>query len=253
MKLFLILLSSVFTSCAVQTYYQVYTSTVENGKINSNNILFEDNICKVYYNLWDNGGNTGFHIFNKTEDLIWVDLTRSFFVINGMSYEYFNNRSFSESSQVEKSISSIPRTTYYNSRVSMVGNKYSSGNSSTLIEKPVLAIPPKAKIYISEYHVTNSRYINCELPKFPGKDDIKTINFSKENSPFVFYNYITYHTKSDTQTIENKFYVNAITNYPARDMIIKIDTSICGNTLDFPVKKLKTLSPAMFYFQYSSK
>ena len=66
-KVFLILFSILITSCSVTNYYQVYKADSENGIIKNNNIVFEDQNCKVSYNLWSEGGNVGFEIYNKSE------------------------------------------------------------------------------------------------------------------------------------------------------------------------------------------
>ena len=43
-------------------YFQVFNTEVDNGVLEKNNIVFEDNYCKVSYNLWDDGGKIGFSI-----------------------------------------------------------------------------------------------------------------------------------------------------------------------------------------------
>jgi len=51
-----------------------------------NNLVYEDDQCKVSYNLWSNGGDAGFVFQNKTDQNIYLDLGESFFIINGVAH-----------------------------------------------------------------------------------------------------------------------------------------------------------------------
>lgn len=93
-KIILPILTLLFSSCAVTNYYQVYKTNAEYGIIEKNKIVFEDNNCSVYYNLWTEGGNVGFSIYNKTESDLTVYLNKTFYVLNGVAYEYFKTEHF---------------------------------------------------------------------------------------------------------------------------------------------------------------
>jgi hypothetical protein len=246
------LLLLLFTSCAVTDFYQVYTTDFDKGTLSKNKIVFEDKNCIVTYDLWADGGNIGFNIFNKTENDLTINLTKTYFVINGIANEYFQNRTFTRSSNVGTAITSYYYPYFWNYNIWNVQGTGSTGFSTSYIEKPELTIPSKTSINILEYHITNARYYNCDLSNYH-KNDNATINFDKTNSPFVFYNLITYTIKHDTSRIENKFYVNEITNYPVRYMTIKIDTNMCGEKLNIPIKVLKKLTPDKFYIKYTIK
>ena len=96
-KTLLPILVMLISSCAVTEYYQVFQTNTENGILDKNRIMFEDKNCSVYYNLWAEGGDVGFSIYNKTENDLTIYLTKSFFVLNGIAYEYYQNRTFSRS------------------------------------------------------------------------------------------------------------------------------------------------------------
>jgi len=229
MKLAIYSILFVLTSCSTSSYYQVYKSTAEKGVLSGNNILFEDDNCRVLYNLWGEGGNIRFYIYNKTEMDLTLDLTKSFFVLNDISHEYFQNRTSTRS--LGSAILLTSRSTSYG-------------------EKPFLTIPSKTMTSISEFEVTNSRYISCDLPKFPSRKTIKTITFDKTTSPFVFYNLITYRTKSDTIRFENRLFVSEITNLPEKSAFINIYKSSCGTPLETPAKVFKDATPDKFYIKY---
>jgi hypothetical protein len=149
-KILLPILTLLLTSCAVSTdYYQIYKTNICNGIINDNKILFEDNNCKVYYNLWNEGGDVGFSIYNKTESDLTIYLTKTFFVLNGVAYEYFQNRTFSKSANSGTSVTSYNYPNYWNNNLSNVTGSSSTGFSNTYKEKPELTIPPKTLINIS--------------------------------------------------------------------------------------------------------
>jgi hypothetical protein len=238
-----------FASCVVSNYYQVFKTEVENGIVSDNKIIFEDKNCSVYYNLWGQGGNAGFGIFNKTESDLTVYLTKTFFVLNGIAYEYFQNRTFSKSTNTATSISSYNYPYYWNNNFSKVEGSNSLGYSVSFNEKPFIVIPTKTLINISEFKVINSRFSNCNLVKYPSRREIETLKYRKENSPFVFYNLITYATTSDTIRLENKFYVSEITNYPSTEMFNNVDTSICGRRLEFPIQVFSNSAPNKFFIK----
>ena len=250
-KIILPIITLLFASCAMTNYYQVYNTHVDNGTVNKSNVVFEDNNCSVYYNLWTEGGDLAFSIYNKTESDLTVYLTKTFFVLNGVAYEYFQNRTFSKSSNSGTTVTTYNNPYYWNYNATKVAGTNSISFSTSYSEKPELTIPPKTLINISEYKVTNALYTNCNLAKYPSRRSIRTLKYSKENSPFVFYNLITYSTKSDTLRLENRFYVNEITNYPANELFTKIDTSACGKKLDFPIQVFKNEMPDKFYIKYS--
>lgn len=242
------------TSCAITTdYYQVYKTNTDNGIVNKNKIVYEDNNCSVYYNLWTSGGDVGFSIYNKTESDLIIYLSKTFFVLNGVAYEYFQNRTFSKSSNSGTTVTSYIYPNDWNYNLAKVAGANSTSFSTSYIEKPELTIPPKTMINISEYNVVNARYTNCDLAKNPSRRNIKTLKYSKESSPFVFYNLITYSTKSDTIRLENKFYVSEITNYPSSELFTKIDTSTCGRKLDLPIEIFKSFTPDKFYIKYTTE
>lgn len=85
----ILIVSSILISCNASSYFQVLKTEVENGKMENNLIVFEDENCIINYALWASGGNIGFKIYNKTNKILRVDLSKTFFVLNGTSYQYF--------------------------------------------------------------------------------------------------------------------------------------------------------------------
>lgn len=252
-KLIVPFFTILFASCAfTSNYYQVYKTKTENGTLTNDKIIFEDKSCIVAYHLWADGGDIGFSIYNKTESDLTVDLTKTFFVLNGVAYEYFQNRTFSKSSSSGTALTTNNYPYYYYTNYN-TSKSYTASSSASYMEKPQLTIPPKTQLYVSEYHVAKTRYLNCDLFKYPTSKTIKTVQFDKSNSPFVFYNLISYSSKGDSARMENKFYVSEITNYPEVSMFTKVDTSICGRKLSIPEKIFKNVTPDKFYYNYTKE
>lgn len=249
-KIYFFALALITSSCTVTNYYQVFKTKSENGTFNNDKIAFEDNNCSVSYNLWKEGGNIGFSIYNKTENDLIIHLNKTFFVLNGFAFEYFQNRTFTNSSNLGASVALYSSTSSLKNSIAKVEGTSSTSVSTGYMEKPCVTIPANTSINISEFKIADKYHSDCDLPWNPIKKNIKTINYSKDNTPYSFYNLITYSTPKDTLRIQNTFYVSEITNYPDYQMFKFVDTTFCGTFLEYPVKKFKDVTPDKFYIKY---
>lgn len=250
-KLTLLLISTFLASCTASNYCQVYKANAENGIISNGKIVFEDSSCIVSYNLWASGGDIGFRIYNKTAKDLIIDMTKSFFVLNGVAYEYYQNRTFTTLISNGKTIASYPYYYYWYSDPSKATEYDMKSNSTSFVEKPLLTIPSRTLINVTEYRIINSPYLNCDLLQFPKMKKVKTLKFDKLNSPFLFYNIISYKSIGDNVRMENNFYVSEITNMPSYEVKKTIYEDECGKKL--PVSKLvfKEVAPDKFYNYYN--
>lgn len=92
-----LLLSTFLTSCSEQIYkfvqvYEVSPVKESTVSVTDGGLIFENSDCALFYKFWSNGGNAGFEFYNKTDQLLYVDLAKSFFIENGIAYNYFLNR-----------------------------------------------------------------------------------------------------------------------------------------------------------------
>jgi hypothetical protein len=264
----LVLIAFIFLSVAssVQNnFYQVYETVPENGKLSNNEVVFEDDNCTISYNLWENRGDIGFDIYNKTNDNLILHKDKSFFILNNYAYDYFLNRitSNSSSNSITSSSSYSNQNKYlYNNRfTSSSGSSQSSfsSNATAYNEKDQIIIPPKTNKRISEYSIVNSFYSTCDALKFPAIRKIKKLSFDKNNSPFVFYNLIAYETNGKITQTENKFYVSSITNMPESEMVISVNKDKCDdidsqyNSYSNKIFVFKDNYPNRFYYMYNKK
>lgn len=251
----LLAVTVLMASCKVTSdYFQVYKAKPENGTMLDNKIVFEDNYCSVQYDLWSNEGNIGFSIYNKTDHDITLDLTKSFFVLNNWSREYFTGKTSSISQTENLSLNYISYPSkyyYYSNMISDVGASNSQSSTISIVQPKEATIPSKTYARVFEYTISGSRYINCELPKYPANGNNEKLSFDRNNSPLIFYNLITYRHNSETIRMENRFHVVEIANYTKDDMLVRVDTSVCGRTLKEPEWRFKFASPDKFYFRYT--
>ncbi|MFM7381066.1 MAG: hypothetical protein ACKO2X_08185, partial [Bacteroidota bacterium] len=87
-------------------------------------------------------------------------------------------------------------------------------------------------------------------PKF--KKQVKTLSFSKEQSPIVFRNRISYTIdKNDSLlSFENEFYLKDITNLPKKKVVVNKKFKDCeGFTFFRPVNTF--VSKSKFYITYT--
>lgn len=199
----------LMTSCVTTSFYQVYNVKPNQETITkTDKLFFEDENCKISYNLWANGGNIGFDIYNKTDENIYVNLNESNFILNGFAYDYYKNRTFTTSESKSASASktstgSVDVTginVYNNIQTNQVKSSSSANISSsvgyavTIKEDSIICVPAKTTKRISEYSINNTLIRNCDLFKYPRGKTIKTKSYSIEQSPIIFSNIITYET-----------------------------------------------------------
>lgn len=234
----------ILSSCAA-TFYQVYNvKPTDNSIKKDNGLIYEDENCKLTYDLWSDGGNIGFNFYNKTDNMIYLKLNKSFFIFNGYANDYFKDRTYTTSENISAS-SSVSLSNY------STNIKNIRGSEVSIKEDSIVYIPPKTTKIIYEYSITNNLYKSCDLFKYPTANNIKTLSYlTKEESPFVFSNIITYEVNGKIIKIKNDFFVCNITNYPENKFLeVKYDF-ICGKKSNNPVKIPKYKDVDNFYIKY---
>jgi hypothetical protein len=295
MKTFLYTFSIPFlllTSCAPIYNYQVFKTESEDLTLKDDELIYEDSNCIVSYNLWSEYGNPSFTFYNKTDNLIIIDLADCFFTSNGIANDYFKNRTYTYTSGSSNSVSngitntasvsytkssanSIAKPTYLPGIKSNTQSNSITGSSSnertlnntasnsreysvTIQEERMIKIPAKAAKVLSEFQIVDTRFRHCDLLKDPvDKSGIDSIYFNKDNSPFVFSNSLVYKLESNPEykyTVNNTFYVNSILNLK-EDVFFYYDylTGCNGQKSEFKEPMYKYYSPFNFFLQYSTE
>ncbi len=231
-------------SCVSTNYYQILETKMLTNETNINNLVFEDSTLRVTYNLWNENGHVSFSAYNKTSSNITIDLTKSFFILNGVANQYYQGRSYTYSSGIN--IANATSSGYYKGHTSLTNF---TSKATTFDEQKELTIPTHSAVIISEFTILKERYADCNLNKTPTKS--ASLNFTYSNSPFVIRNRLEYYSESDTQTVEHVFFVNKISNYPERLLYKDVDTSVCGKKLDFPRKVFFAGNSNLFFIPYN--
>lgn len=224
-------------------------------------LQYEDSHCIISYNFWSNGGTADFEFYNKTDEIIYIDLTKSFFVVNGMAYDIYRNREWSQGSTVgvassmsygygasrsaslsvgridpiptpsglvsAKAMKSTSRSANVTSSQAMAR---SESNTVTIKEKPIIAVPPHSKKHVKTYSISSEPMLSCDIQRYPSQKS--RLNFTEEDSPCHFSDIITYTIGDNVQpiTINNEFYVSAVTNYAEPEIVMmKKREEVCEN------------------------
>ena len=243
--LIVIVLVVFFLSSCKTTFYQVYRATpTDRSMANKDALVYEDENCEVTYNLWSHGGNMGFGFFNKTKENIYLNLDECFFVHNGVAGDYYLDREFTQSSNMgskssRKTGASVALTglnflglIQTNQAAAEVSESLmtSSGSSVSVKEKKIVTIPPGTLKFIYEYNINQNLYRDCDLLRYPKRSQVRTLQFMKNDSPYVFSNRIAYRVGESAEPVqfENEFYVSEITNYPEKEIVDKEYDEFCG-------------------------
>ena len=257
------LIAVLSTSCVSSTFYQVCKITPEsNITVKDNLLVYEDNNCKVLYNLWDDGGSVGFQFYNKTGINIYLNLEECFFIDNGIANNYYKNRvstystNTGSANSVANSMSGLNYLRLIQTNSASETSMSTNGKSVSSKEESIICIPASTSKIIKEYSVTETPYRDCDLLRNPTKTQIKTLTFDKGNSPIVFSNRIEYKVGQTGTPIkfENKFFVSEITNYPKSEIIESRDDKYCGeviSTTNGKTEYFRNVYPDKFYIKYS--
>ena len=268
----LLLACVLVTSCISSTFYQVYTTEAIGNKGNTQNVVaFEDDNCVVTYDLWTSRGMMSFNFYKKTNKNLYINLSETFFVLNGTAYDYYNDETYSTSTTNAQAVA-YPIFFPYSTTIA-ASQKIIANRSVIKSEKKIICIPPQTTKNISSiYAISNSVYRDCHLifdPNNANKQKIysngKTVElkgaiyeeFNKENSPLSAKNIIAYSFFADEtrnfQIIETPFYVSKIQNYTEKDITAKKDKeAICGEK-QYGTEQYFTIktNANTFYIKYS--
>jgi len=258
----------LMTSCATPLFYQVYkVAPSDKIEVTESALIYEDENCEVHYDLWNDGGDIGFLFYNKTDENIFLNLDESFFILNGIAYDYYKSRVYTNSksagtttSQAASASKSMTGVNYLNliqtnsiQAANSAGAMTSTGYSISYTEERAICIPSKTSKVVAEYNIKKTLYRDCDLFKYPTKKQIRSKFFTKDNSPAVFSNRITYLVEQSNELIqfENEFYVTEISNYPANEFVETKFEEFCGQKSMINAKYFKEVAPDQFYIKYT--
>ncbi len=257
----------VFTLFSCTTYYQIYNVTPFNEmEIHDDYIVFENEDCRVLYDMWAEGGSSSYMLLNLTEENLYIHLDECFFVLNDYAYDLFKGREFSSNydrliaaSQTEKSTANVTGLNNFKllqtNQLSITNTLYSSlqvGKEIRYKEKKVICIPPFTYKMIPSYNIQDRIIKYCEMEEYPNENKGSTLEFTDENTPLLFENIISYSLDSVENLknkIRNSFYVDAIENYHKNSIFEPYDIMDCGKVVESSKYNIM-MAPYRFYNVY---
>lgn len=267
--LLLIPLVALLSSCSTLTsYYQICKVSSDLPTSANGAYEYKNSACDISYDFWTDGGSVSFIVTNNTNEILYVDLSKSFLIKNGIAYDYFLNRTTSSTASIASSQSSGAAGTalgYWNyigkkipgsitaSSASSVGSQKSS--SVAFEEKPVVAIPPHAAKVFSEYTIMSNHFKDCDLYESPSKKEQASMSFNLSNTPVTFTNYICYRV-GDSNTdnfIENSFYVSQVSNQHHDATFHKVDVGCPSDVYKTKESVFIRTSPKEFFIKYTPR
>lgn len=258
-----------FTSCK-QLYYQVYDVKSESMTQQDNSLVYENSDVKLMYNLWGEKGAVGFIIQNKTDKDLFIDLTQTFFILNGKANDYYQNREYTSTTTTTNSLSvgftqsywsrnGYWPTRYYVPVTESVLAKVMKGQSNgvTTKEKAIVCVPAHAWKVIDEYKVTPDVQQTCDRKVDFPTHKATVGSYSESNSPLKFKNRISYAFDRDCNNlkqIENEFYVSGVTNYSKKEAVKKVKEKVdCYDMMAQKREYFKIGGPDKFFVTYLKK
>lgn len=234
-----VLISLFMTGCTKKTsYYQVYQAKATKGDqcaVVGNYFTHSAGNYEVRYNFFSEYGNPGFWMVNNSDSVMFVYLKETFFVINGVAYEYYLSRQWSETSSKD------------------MGEAGRSGASTTITERDVVMIPPHASRYFSEFKINNTKMSFCDLRENPRKNRPTGRSFTESDSPLVFSTFVTFTLGANSARRYNSdsFFVSEIVNVHRDAMFEKVrEKDVCGKEKGKKKKRMLFSTPDRFYLKY---
>ena len=286
MKKVLILLSTVLalSSCAT-SFQQIASISSPQMKLGDNGKFSytEDDIV-IDYNFWAQNGQVSFVITNNMDSDVYVDLSRSFLVVNGYTFDYFQNRTWTSNASSTYVVSSAygasntfaqastiagaVASSYGNSSVALGGSDtYGSSRTSAfsrrstssstvnrgveIAEKEGLWVPAHSSRYFCEFSLMDVPYRQCGFARNPSKKEDASITFTQQNSPYTFDNIIMLVVNGKDRRLVNSFYVDKLTNIQEDQTYIEEDVRDCKDSkTGETVRIYKFASANKFYINY---
>lgn len=287
MKKLLILFTAVvfLVSCSSTTFYQLYTTKSPDVQSDESKMIFENEDIKVIYNFWDNCGTSSFVVSNKTGSNVFIDLSKSHLVVNGIATTYFQNRTFTESSRAlfntgfSFGYGSLNKFSNYNGDIRFMNDLVTidsqentnstgsfistskksaieKGQSITYGEKKIICIPANSAKLIMGLPLNSELYRDCNLFKYPSRNEVKTEKFTEETTPLTIKNILSYRFNENGQennVVENSFWVSEISNYPLKSFLGKRYPEYCEEKAQEPERYYLFSDANKFYIRYTKQ
>ncbi len=200
-RLCFILLTLGLVSC--NTYIQVATLHSDTVQLNEQGeFFFENEVARIeyFFNQQENGLFM-FTIKNLTDEAIYVDMAKSYFINNGIATDYYGR---STTVTVGKANSYSYTDNLTETVIASVSETKTAAN--------FIGIPRGCARIFTGFKVSDSRYRETGFIEDVTGQDVEERNFNIHDSPLVIINYITIIAGGQEIEIENKMYASRYVN-----------------------------------------
>lgn len=190
-KLLSLLPLGLLLSCT-NAIYHVATVKSEQVKLIEKDFTVENEHLRTVYNLWEEGGRMRFLLFNKTDQPLYIDWSKSFFVRNDNKTAY---------SQLATGPGKVPADTvryFYQNRLAEPYRTTARANRQT-------EIPPQAYVAIADFPIQDA-IVHAKTKE-------KVFVYTMENSPLRVGQALAYSfdkAMTDGHRMENSFWVDKV-------------------------------------------
>jgi hypothetical protein len=235
---FCILTLICFSSC--DTYVRVMTFRSTANNMDSSSLIFDNDSLRINYNFYGKGSGIGITVFNKLSKPLYIDWGRSSYIIGDKKYSYWQNESnLTVSHTDEKGVENVYMTQ---------AERYAFIPPNTSVSKyKDLYIPVNFRLVSMQkegYLKVKSAYTNRDFDSFK----IKEAGFTRQNTPFVFRNYLTISTDSKFGTegyLDHEFWISEVKDMKTRKFLGPYTDGYGNSRYTEPFK-----NPNCFYIIY---
>jgi hypothetical protein len=244
-KLFL-LSFLILTISSCKTYVQVYETKAVNSELQNECYIYENDSLKITYTFWAQNGVLAFALYNKLDKPIYLDWKKSAYINNTIKLNYWND-------EMQSSTISYGNYSYNGPDLrpgQISGNTKNISATNTVKPERISFIPPKSNLYKSQFNLlpfpislnTDASFSEEVLnSNTVVKTKVFTTNYTKENTPLTFRNYLTFSYSEDFKTefyIDNEFYVESIKEMNFKHFEKTSYDKNMNETKSYPFKKL---------------
>ena len=255
-----------FASCD-PVKYQVFEVQYPGMTMKDNSVVYENQDCRISYNLWSENGSMEFIFRNQSEKDIFIDMSQSFFIKNGAAYDYYKGRSYESRTYEGLPLDLYAANTYIGTAGywpdryllpivavnKSVALKTGFSNSVTVQEPKYICVPAKTYKVIGVYRIYPKREVTCnhsvDYPK-----NISTVkSYNEDDSPLKFTNRLAYSFEEGDKSpryIDNSFWLSSIKNYSQKDALEEEDIKVGCTSKKKTMRFFKIGGPNQFYVEY---
>lgn len=251
-----IAVSHCIVSCAPIIYQQIATLESDQVKMNDNGVFSSDNPeFSVIYDFWSECGAFIFTVVNNTDKPLYLNLEKSYFIRNGIAFDYFQNRTFVESKGVSGSYSSAGLfSSMFSTSSSVTSNSYITRKSTAVeyAEQQIVCIPAHSSKSFEEFKVSTKTVRECGLPRDPSKKESAEKEYTAADSPISIENRLVFIKDNIDIPVTHKFYVRSVKNIAENDVHDIVYPDKCsGAKSPFSVNVHKMASSNRYYIKYT--